>query len=299
MKNIAYLLAALIIGGVIVASQSFFIVDATEVAIVTQFGEYQRSYTDPGLKTKLPFIQTATKFDNRLQRFDIPPANFITLDKKNLVIDAYARYRITDPLLFLQNLFSLDAAGPKVGDIVTSELKKEVARDNQSDIISETREQVMDRVLAASQLIADTSGEGGQGLGVEIVDVRIKRADFPVTIAESVFARMQAERAKVANDERAQGARQKLQIESDADRQVAEIVAEAEREGLEIRGAAEGQSIQIFAEAIQRDPEFYAFLRSLEAYQAFLDSDDTVVLDSGAELFRFLTAAEGDDGDED
>ena len=287
---IAFIAAALII-----ISQSFFIVDETEFAVVTQFGEFQQSYTSPGLKVKLPFIQAAVKYDNRLQRFDVPPANFITLDKKNLVIDAYARYRITDPLLFLQNLFNLDAAGPKVGDIVTSELKKEVASDNQTDIISETREQVMERVTVAAQLIASSSGEAGRGLGIEIVDVRIKRADFPATIAESVFARMNAERRRVANQERAEGERTKLQIQSDADRQVVEIVTEAEREALEIRGNAEGESIRLFAEAIQQDPELYAFLRSLEAYQKVLSQGDTIVLDSESELFRFLTAAQSED----
>ncbi len=292
--GIFYGFIAFVAAALIIVSQSFFIVDATEYAIVTQFGEFQRSYTSPGLKTKLPFIQNAVKFDNRLQRFDIPPANFITLDKKNLVIDAYARYRITDPLLFLQNLFDLQAAGPKVGDIVTSELKKEVASDNQSDIISETREQVMNRVLIASQKIADTSGEGGRGLGVEIVDVRIKRADFPLSIAESVFARMNAERRRVANQERAEGERTKLEIQSGADRDVAEILANAGREALEIRGAAEGQSIQIFAEALQQDPEFYTFLRSLEAYEKLLGGNDTIVLDSEAALFRFLAAARGE-----
>ena len=285
--TIGFIAAALI-----VISQSFFIVDETDFAVVTQFGEFQRSYTTPGLKTKLPFIQSVVKYDNRLQRFDVPPANFITLDKKNLVIDAYARYRITDPLLFLQNLFNLDAAGPKVGDIVTSELKKEVARDNQTDIISETREQVMERVTIASQQIAATSGDGGRGLGIEIVDVRIKRADFPATIAESVFARMNAERRRVANQERAEGERTKLQIESDADRQVAEIMAQAQRQSLEIRGEAEGESIQIFAEALQQNPEFFSFLRSLEAYEKLFDQDDTIVLNSEAELFKFLTAAQ-------
>lgn len=290
--GILYGFIAFIAAALILVSQSFFIVDATEFAVVTQFGEFQRSYTTPGLKTKAPFIQNAVKFDNRLQRFDVPPANFITLDKKNLVIDAYARYRITDPLLFLQNLFNLEAAGPKVGDIVNSELRKEVASDNQSDIISETREQVMERVTVAAQLIASSSGESGRGLGIEIVDVRIKRADFPESIAESVFQRMNAERRRVANQERAEGERTKLQVESDADRQVAEIAAEANREALEIRGNAEGQSIQIFAEAIQQDPEFYAFLRSLEAYQTVLNAGDTVVLNSQSELFRFLTAAQ-------
>ena len=293
--GILYGFIALLGVALIIVSQSFFIVDETEFAVVTQFGEFQRSEIDPGLKTKLPFIQAAVKYDNRLQRFDVPPANFITLDKKNLVIDAYARYRITDPLLFLKNLFNLEAAGPKVGDIVTSELKKEVASDNQTDIISETREQVMERVTVASQQIASTSGVDGRGLGIEIVDVRIKRADFPVTIAESVFARMNAERRRVANQERAEGERTKLQIQSDADRQVVEIVTEAEREALEIRGNAEGESIRLFAEAIQQDPEFYTFLRSLEAYQKVLGQGDTVVLDSESELFRFLTAAQTDD----
>ncbi len=275
----------------VVVSQSIFIVDSTEVAVVTRLGEFQASHTEPGLKFKTPFVESVRTFDNRLQRFDIPPANFITLDKKNLVIDAYARYKITDPLLFLQNLFDLNAAGPKVGDIVNSELKKEVASDNQSDIISETRQEVMARVLAASQFIAQTSGEGGTSLGIEIIDVRIKRADFPVSIAESVFARMNAERSRVANSERAEGERTKLRVESDADRRVTEILSEANRESLEIRGLAEGRSIEIFAAALERDPEFYRFLRSLEAYQVFLDSGDTLVLDASAPLFQFLASS--------
>lgn len=287
----------LIIGGIAVVallvliSQSIFVVDSTEVAVVTRLGEFQASHTSPGLKFKTPFVESVRKFDNRLQRFDIPPANFITLDKKNLVIDAYARYRITDPLLFLQNLFDLNAAGPKVGDIVNSELKKEVASDNQSDIISETRQEVMARVLAASQLIAQTSGEGGTSLGIEIVDVRIKRADFPLSIAESVFARMNAERSRVANQERAEGERTKLRVESDADREVVEILSDANREALEIRGLAEGRAIEIFAEALERDPEFFRFLRSLEAYEVFLTSGDTIVLDSEAAVFDFLASS--------
>ena len=277
-------------------SQTIFVVDATEVAVVTRLGQFQNSHISPGLKFKTPLIDAVRKFDNRLQRFDIPPANFITLDKKNLVIDAYARYRITDPLLFLQNLFDLNAAGPKVGDIVNSELKKEVASDNQSDIISETRLEVMDRVLAAAQRIAQTSGLQGpngevRGIGIEIVDVRIKRADFPLSIAESVFARMNAERSRIANQERAEGERTKLRVQSDADRQVTEILSEAEKESLEIRGVAEGRSIEIFARALERDPEFYRFLRSLEAYGKFLKETDTIVLDSDAPIFDFLASS--------
>ncbi len=293
---------SLIIGGiglvvlVVLISQSAFVVDATEVAVVTRLGEFQKSHTEPGLKFKTPFIEMVRKFDNRLQRFDIPPANFITLDKKNLVIDAYARYKITDPLLFLQNLFDLNAAGPKVGDIVNSELKKEVASDNQSDIISETRQEVMERVLLAAQLIAQTSGLQGpngetRGIGIEIIDVRIKRADFPVTIAESVFARMNAERSRIANQERAEGERTKLTVQSDADREVVEILSAANRKSLEIRGLAEGRAIEIFAEALERDPEFYRFLRSLEAYEVFLSNTDTMVMDSNDPLFKFLTSS--------
>jgi len=287
----------LIIGGIalvfalVLISQSIFVVDSTEVAVVTRLGEFQGSHTSPGLKLKTPFVDSVRIFDNRLQRFDIPPANFITLDKKNLVIDAYARYRITDPLLFLQNLFDLNAAGPKVGDIVNSELKKEVASDNQSDIITEKRQEVMARVLAASQIIANTSGQNGTSLGIEIIDVRIKRADFPLSIAESVFARMNAERSRVANQERAEGERTKLTVESNADREVVEILSAANRESLEIRGLAEGRAIEIFAEALERDPEFFRFLRSLEAYEAFLTENDTIVLDSDAAIFDFLSSS--------
>ena len=294
MKFIMVLVVGLVLL-VGVVSQSIFVVDATEVAVVTRLGQFQASHVSPGLKVKTPIIDAVRKFDNRLQRFDIPPANFITLDKKNLVIDAYARYRITDPLLFLQNLFDLNAAGPKVGDIVNSELKKEVASDNQSDIISETRVEVMERVLAASQRIAQTSGLQGpngevRGIGIEIVDVRIKRADFPLSIAESVFARMNAERSRIANQERAEGERRKLSVQSEADRRVTEILSQANKESLEIRGLAEGQAVEIFAKALERDPDFYRFLRSLQAYEVFLGEDDTVVLDSDAPIFDFLAS---------
>jgi membrane protease subunit HflC len=147
------------------------------------------------------------------------------------------------------------------------------------------------RVLDASQLIAQTSGENGTSLGIEIVDVRIKRADFPLSIAESVFARMNAERSRVANQERAVGERTKLRVQSGADREVVEILSAANRESLEIRGLAEGRAIEIFAKALERDPEFFRFLRSLEAYEAFLTNTDTLVMDSNAPLFDFLTSS--------
>lgn len=281
-------IAVLAIVALIVLLQTFYTVDETEVAVVTQLGRFVTSYREPGLKVKTPFIQSVRKFDKRLQRYDLPKASLITADKKNLDIDAYARYQITDPLLFFQNLGDLIRADTRVGNIVASELKKEVATHNQSDIIEQTREEVMAAVLDASAATARDAR-----LGIEVVDVRIKRADFPSGVAESIYARMIAERSRVANQFRAQGEQEKLTIQSGADRDVAEILADANRVSLEIRGKAEAQAIEIFAAALEKDPEFYRFRRSLQAYRAFLNANSTVVLGSDSVLFDFLGSPAG------
>ena len=272
----------------LVLLQTLYVVDETQVAVVTQLGRFVRSETKAGLKVKTPFIQSVQRFDKRLQRYDLPPAALITRDKKSLVIDAYARYRITDPLLFFQNLSDLISADAKVGDIVASELKKEVASHDQSDIIQLTREEVMQVVRDASAATARDAG-----LGIEILDVRIKRADFPTTIASSIYARMIAERTREANKFRAEGEQEKLTIESGANREVAEVLADANREALEIRGKAEAQAIEIFAGALEQGPEFYRFQRSLQAYRKFLKTNSTVVLSSDTDLFSFLGSPSG------
>ncbi|MDP6823846.1 MAG: protease modulator HflC [Dehalococcoidia bacterium] len=351
MRKLAIpLLVILIIAGVI-ASQTFYIVDETQLAIVTRFGEFKESKTSPGIAVKVPFVESVTKLDSRLLRVDAPPASLLTLDKRTLVIDAFARYRITDPLVFFQALRTETNAEARVGDIVNSNLRREVALDLQSEIIDETREEIMGRVTAASKLLDITRDEakalpGGlrdasltiiiagraveegeeairdrdptpeqlraiiDGLppenyglegenyryrvpltdrfGIQVVDVRIKRADFPQTASASVFDRMRAERERIASAERAEGAKIDLEKRAEVDRTVQIITQEAQGDSAKIRGEAEGEAIRILAEALNENKEFYAFTRSLQAYKALLAEDSTLVLNVDSELWRYL-----------
>ena len=351
MRKLAIpLLVLLIIAGVI-SSQTFYIVDETQFAIVTRFGEFQESKKSPGLAVKIPFVESVTKLDSRLLRVDAPPASLLTLDKRTLVIDAFARYRITDPLVFFQALRTESNAEARIGDIINSNLRREVALDLQSEIIDETREEIMLRITEASKLLDiqrseaeslpgglrdpslqiiiagravaegeavvrdrvptpeqlesiinspapldfDLEGENFRyrvpltdRFGIEIVDVRIKRADFPSGVANSVFDRMRAERERIASAQRAEGAQADAEIRAAVDREVNFITQAAQGDSARIRGEAEGEAIAILAEQLGRDPEFYAFIRSLEAYRTLLAQDTTLVLNVDSDLWRYL-----------
>ena len=342
-------LAVLVIAGFILVPQSFYIVDETQVAIVTRFGSFQSAAITPGLRSKTPFIDTVTKFDKRLLRYDAPAASLLTADKRNLVIDAYARYRIIDPLLFFQRLRDEVTADSRVGDIVSSELRREVALDLQSEIISEIRETIMERVreaanraeisraeaealpnggMRAPQLfifLTPTDLEAGEfgrrqlptssqlelirgnanppeltnfsiayfqplrdAFGIDIVDVRIKRADFPTDIEASIFDRMRAERLRIASGLRAEGAQVDAEIRADVDRSVLVTVNTAEGNAARLRGEGEREAIDILDAELSKDPEFYSFTRGLEAYKKILDSNSTIVLTADSPLFNFL-----------
>lgn len=338
----------------IILPQIFFTVDETQLAIVTRFGEFRDAHTEPGLRVKTPFVDSVTKFDKRLLRADAPAASLLTSDKRNLVIDSYARYRIVDPLLFFTSLRSEREAASRVSAIVNSQLRSEVALDLQSDIISETREDVMERITIASNrfeiereqaelfpdglrnseitilisitvqdtdnptrprtptpaeledLIREPNPPGLEGLkvtyfhplarqfGVEVVDVRIKGADFPVDIASSVFTRMQAERKRIADGLRAEGNQRDAEIRADVDRQVEITLETARGRSALLRGEGEGQAITILSEALEQDPEFYDFQRTLEAYRASLGEGTTLLLDSNSDFFKFLQDPFGD-----
>ena len=342
-------LIVLVIAGFILVPQSFYIVDETQVAIVTRFGSFQSAAITPGIRTKTPFVDTVTKFDKRLLRYDAPAASLLTADKRNLVIDAYARYRIIDPLLFFQRLRDEITADSRVGDIVSSELRREVALDLQSEIISEIRETIMERVREASNraeisraeaealpnggirapqlfifltptdLAADEVGRRQvptasqleairrsanppeladfsiayfqplrDAFGIDVVDVRIKRADFPTDIEASIFDRMRAERERIASGLRAEGAQEDQIIRADVDRSVLVTVQSAEGEAARLRGEGERQAIEILATELEKDPEFYSFTRGLDAYKKILDSNSTIVLSADSPLFNFL-----------
>ena len=350
MRKIFFPLVFIVGVTFLLISQIFFTVDETETAIVIRLGAYQRTHTSPGLQIKTPFIESVTKFNKKLLRVDVQSASLLTSDKRNLVIDSYARYRIVDPLKFYRTLREQLLADARVGDIVNAQLRSEVALDLQEEVISEKREEIMQQVTIGSNRAEITREEaleiyGGldpgfvtiviieKGLegksvrgrlatntevnsllfesnpdflkdteihyyiplkekyGIEIVDVRIKRADFPQDISQSVYARMEAEREKIAKGLRAEGAQRDSEIRAEVDKRVKIILDTANGESEQIRGLAEKEAIEILAEALNKDPEFYNFRRSLEAYKLIVDSKTSLVLDPESELFRFLESS--------
>ena len=301
MKIIAALLVLLVILAGILGPQAFYTVDETQVAIVTRFGEFRKARNNPGLYVKTPFIDTVRYFDGRNTLFDAAPDSLLTKDKKRLIIDAYAIGRIDDPLVFFQRLRTETAAVNRTVGIIASEIRREIALDDQSEIIRTNREEIMGRVTAgvASVLEATgvaTPGNDGVGFGIKVIDARTKRIDFPVEIAESIYARMRAERQRIADAERAEGAKADLELRANVDRRATIIRAEAERDSNILRGSGEAEAIDIFADALQEDPEFYSFQRSLEAYKNFLTQNATVVLPADSPLFQFLQNPMGNVG---
>jgi membrane protease subunit HflC len=288
MRKLIFILIPILIVAVIVVPQFLFIVDETQVAIVTRFGDPQKSIKNPGLYVKTPFVDKTTYFDKRLLLFDAAADSLLTEDKRRLVIDVYARGRIVDPLLFFETVRDETRARNRAIEIIASELRREIALDLQAEVIATSREDIMNRVR-------DAVNPKLMELGIAVVDVRIKRADFPEEIADSIHDRMRAERKRKADRERAQGAERDAEIRAATDKDATILLAEAERIANITRGEGEAAAIAIFAEALEQDPEFYAFQRSLEAYKVFLKSNTTVVFPANSDLFQFLTSPFGKD----
>ena len=276
MKLIATLILIAVLAAAIVGPQAFFVVDETQVAVVTRFGDPVRSIKSPGLYVKTPFIERVQYLDKRLLVFDAPPDSLLTKDKKRLVIDVYARGRITNPLRFVETLRTESRAASRAIDIVASELRREIGLDDQSEIIQTSRELIMNRVRdAVEPKLLD--------FGIQIVDVRMKRADFPGEIANSIYERMQAERKRIADRERAAGTKADLEKRASVDRQALIITSEAERDADIIRGCGQAEATKIFADALSQGPEFYTFQRSLETYRLHL-TENTLFVGSSSDL---------------
>lgn len=267
----------------VLAYLSFYTVDETEQVLVLRFGtSYVETVREPGLHFKSPF-NLIKKYDKRLLRHDARAAEILTRDKKALVVDSYVRYRISDPLKFFQTLGNISVANARLDSIIASALRDAVASHDQSDIITEKREPIMAEVAAIAR-------EKSEKFGVEIVDVRIKRTDFPREIAESIYARMRAERTRVSKGFRAQGAEEQLKIMSRTDKERTIILAEAKRKSAILRGEGDAIAIKTFADALGQDPEFYAFQKSLEIYRQSLGKGTRLVLSADSPLFRYLEA---------
>tara|TARA_Y100000996_G_C22558127_1_gene656332 strand:- start:1701 stop:2900 length:1200 start_codon:yes stop_codon:yes gene_type:complete len=271
MRRLTLITIGVIILLAILIPQFIFVVDETKVAIVTRFGNIESEIDSPGPYIKMPFIDTVTQYEKRLLIFDAPPDSLLTKDKKRLIIDVYARGRIVDPRIFRERLGDEQTAIDRAVAILSSELRTEIASRDQVDIITTQRDQMMDNVLVA---VKPKLSE----FGLTIDDVRVKRVDYPDEIAESVYSRMRAERERIANRERAEGAEIDAQVRSDADRKATIIIASATRDSSILSGCGEAESTAIFAQALNKDPEFYTFQRSLESFKEILNEDTTVVL---------------------
>ena len=261
---------------------SIFIVDETEQVVVLQFGKPVRIITEPGLHIKVPFpIQEKNVFDNRLLEYDSPPEEILSKDKKSLIVDNYVRWKIVDPLQFLKTVQAIPTALSRMDDIVYSELRRELGTHDMVEIITENREELMEKVTVASN-------RATQDYGIEVVDVRIRRVDLPSQNEESIYARMDAERKRQANKFRSEGEEEAQKIRATTDRDKTIILADAYKQAERVRGEGDAKAVEVYADAYSADPKFYEFVRTLDAYKKIIDDKTMLVLPSDSRLFKLL-----------
>ena len=266
----------------IVGLSTVFTVDETRQVVILQFGEPVRIIKTPGLYFKLPApLQVAQHFDDRLLEYDVAPEEILSKDKKSLIVDNYVRWRIIDPLLFLQTVQTEPIAKTRIDDIVYSELRRELGTHNMSEIITENRELIMEKVTRESAAAT-------KPYGIEVVDVRLKRVDLPQNNEQSIYRRMQAERIRQANKFRSEGEEESQKIKASTDKDKTIILANAYKEAEEVKGEGEAKSVDIYARAFSKDPDFYEFYRTLETYKIILDKKTTLVLPTNSKLFDIL-----------
>jgi membrane protease subunit HflC len=266
----------------IVGWSTTFVVDETDQVIITQFGQYKRTISEPGLYFKIPLAQTVVRMERRIMSSDARSDKYLTLDKKWLVADPITRWKIVDPLKFFMTVHDEVGARQRLDDIVLSEMRREIASRNFGDIVGNAREPLMVAVAERA------SSKVNEEFGVEVIDVRIKRADLPTEVQESVFSRMRAERERIAKKYRSEGEEEAAKIRADTDKEKTIILAKAYEEAEKLRGEGDATSSRIYADAYGKDPEFYAFLRSLTAYEQVLNAQTTVVLSTESALFKYL-----------
>lgn len=281
--NKTYGLFGVLFVALLVVLGSVFVVDEREKALITQFGQIKRTIEKPGLAFKLPFIQEVEKFDSRIQSMDTPSEIFTLSDNRRLVIDAFARWEISDVILFRQRVSGdLRGAESKLQSILINALAEVLGQVPSSVVLSADRVSLMNDIRDASILQA-------QEFGVKVIDVRIKRADFTPELRTETFNRMRAEREREAADERARGNERAQRVRALADRTAVELISEANRDADIIRGEADAQRNAIFADAFGRDPEFFAFYRSLQAYEKSLTgANSSMVISPDSEFFNYL-----------
>lgn len=281
-RTLLTILAIVLVGLGIVASSALFTVYETQQALVFQFGDPKRVIKEPGLHVKMPFIQDVVFIDNRILPLDAQPEEIIASDQRRLVVDAFLRFRVVDPLKLYQSVTTVAGARTRLGPLLNSSLRQVLGREPSNAIVSGERGAVMAEI---QQIL----NQEAQRFGIEIIDVRIKRADFPEEVSQTIFRRMQTAREQEAAQIRAQGDELSERIRADADRQRVEILAEARKNAELLRGEGDAERTRILAEAAQKDPEFFIFYRSLQAYEQALEpGDTTMVLTPNSEFFRYF-----------
>jgi modulator of FtsH protease HflC len=287
MRAVFSFLVALIVGAGLLAYFAFFIVHQNEQALVLEFGAPKRVIEKAGLHWKIPVVETVQYFDKRILDLDMSPQEVPASDQKLLLVDAFARYRIKDPLKFYQAVTSEQYVPQRFGPIVQSTLRRVLGTATFIEIVRDKREALM-------KTIAAEVNKQGQEFGLEVVDVRIKRADLPEKNLQSVYDRMKADRFKEAEELRAQGRAAANKIQADADRDAITIRAEARRKADQMRGEGDAERNRIFADAFSRDPGFFSFYRSMQAYEQGIKSGDTrMLLSPDSDFFRFFTNPSG------
>ena len=282
MSRLNIMLLIIIAAIAATASSALFIVNETQQALVIQFGEPKRTVDQPGLKFKLPFIQDVIFFEKRVLSF-IPDEGeeAILKDQKRLKVDTYARFKIVDPLRFYQSVRNEIEARKQLDTIVDSALREELGLRGLKEILSEQRNSITKNIRDQVNIKART-------LGMEIIDIQIRRADYPEVTSQAIFARMISERERIAREFRATGEEEAQKIRASAEKQRVVTVADGASQSQEIRGAGDAEAIRIYAEAFGQDPEFFSFYRSMEAYRKSFNQDDTMVINPTGDFFKFF-----------
>lgn len=282
MKNLVSMIALLVV--VLIASNSFYVVKETERAVKLRFGELVDPDIPPGLHVKLPIYNTIEKFDARILTEDSPPQDYLTLEQKALIVDSYAKWRIVDvEQFYVANSGDVANAGRLLSERINDGLRDQFGARNLVEVVSGERDDLM--IALTTELNETTAVD----LGIEVIDVRVKRIDLPDEVRNSVYDRMTTERNREAQQLRSSGDELAIGIEADADRQAAIFIADAYRDAETIRGEGDAEATRIYASAYQRDPEFYAFTRSLNSYtETFSSKGDVLLLDPDSDYFKYL-----------
>ena len=262
-------------------TQTAFTLGEWEQGMIVQFGNPKRILQEPGLYFKLPVIQNLVRLDKRVLTTDARTAEYLTLDKKRVLVDHVSRWRIQEPLEFYRSVRDQQRAMARLDDLISARLRQETAKHNFLDFIREKREEIM-------AVVTKDTKEAAKAFGIEVLDVRIRRLDLPQEVQASVFARMRAERERIAKRYRAEGEERAREIRAGADREREVILATAYEASQKLSGEGDAQAAAIYAQAFAQDPEFYAFTRRLQAYEKILSSGTTLVLPPDSELLRYL-----------